>query len=594
MTDSRSKHSVGSEEFEDPAEDTIHLEEIRQEENAVTWRDQLTAAKKIRESNGAEELEEAVEPETGGEGVEGASEEAVDPRVSVHNVGEASRSAEKGEVVEVTPKEVPPAALAFDFGTVPDIETLGVVDVGPKEQRHSRIRVADLADSGSESEGTDRGDLEEVGVESFTRIEKPEVYCLGTKQSIFAELRNLQTASLSLRWPRQVQEAPPEQRDTFWRQLGRSLTQQRPPSPATVSCARLSPCGEWLALGTASGDTVIVSLRARRCSLVERGGSFILPGSQRKAAVMVEWSGDSKILAVGSSGGGVSLWSLESREIFRVLNGSRDSGVLCLAFHPIEPAFIATGTIDRMVQITRLEGSDTEDWIQTAEVPSSLIFSPDGQKLVVGFFGGACHIYKRTGKFELIASAHLDRDFLVAIPGVQRPTAAAGSQIKQKKSIWNIVFSKSHNELFVRQIRFIGASEFLLMGNQEALKLVSIEGTTLQTYANFSRDSELRSVGFFKDKVMMINGSGRIHVWNKISDFVPVFNFNMFRPCVWPNTSVEIYEAFKDHCEQFRFVESLTGQVLEKLKEKTDRDVDAVLVSVSADLNILVDCIKGL
>lgn len=594
MTDSHSKYSVGSEEFEDPAEDTIHLEEIRQEENAVAWRDHLTAAKEIKEAKESRKFEEAAEPDTGGEGAEGGSQEAVDPRVSVHNVGEASRSAEKGEVVEVTPKEVPPAALAFDFGSVPDIETMGVVDVGPKEPRHSRIRVADFADSASESEGTDRGDLEEVGVESFTRIERPEVYCLGTKQSILAELRNLQTASLSLRWPRQVEEAPPEQRDSFWRRLGRSLTQQRPPPPATVSCARLSPCEEWLALGTASGDTVIVSLRARRCSLVERGGSFILPGSQRKAAVMVEWSSDSKILAVGSSGGGVSLWSLESREVFRTLNGSRDSGVLCLAFHPIESAFIATGTIDRMVQITRLEGSDTEDWIQTAEVPSSIIFSPDGQKLVVGFFGGACHIYKRTGKFELFASAHLDRDLLMAVPGTHRPTAAAGSQIKQKKSIWNIVFSKSHNQLFVRQIRFIGPSEFLVMGNQEALKLVSIEGTTLQTYSNFSRDSELRSVGFFKDKVAMINGRGRIHVWSKISDFVPVFNFNIFKPCVWPNSSVEIYEAFKDHCEQFRFVEFLNGRVLEKLKEKVDREADAVLISVSAELNIAVDYIKGL
>lgn len=679
MEDKRCGSSMRSEDFDDPAEDTMQLEQMRQQPlslpvhrlttpikveakppsssppkvllrpekvliGEITSRieqpksrdsqkevpDQTVGSSEHHQSDESNSLvgqfsNRELDPKKEEEKQESDFEVEIrsDPSLCLRIVSEPENSGEDRVETELTQafpleqrtpirtmsKEYTPAALEFDFGAVPDLcvqagstalnqpdqlqdPPTGEMTQLPEATPFNRSGMPPVDTWEPPSNSVIANEQGTIELELLKNSKPCSVYSLGTKKTLLRNLRNLQEVNMTVRSFKLRAQESSEPRESLWANFLRRFTRRASLGTPMVCCSKLSNCSRFVAFGMNNGDIVVLTLDPTKGSLISQTNIVHLRSQEPQTILLMAWSTESTYIGISTSNNIIFIWDVEKKSIFKSFQNLRDSTIMCMTFHPKEKELVAMGTIDRMIQVNRIDRDDTEDWVQTADVPSAVQFSPSGNRLVVGFFNGSYAIYKYEGRIMILHTGDIFKDFVANVKNQDSGKTMMAGAVKQKsKSIWNIVFAKDETELFIKQIKFVNEKEFLIMNNKNALKLISAqEGTTLQVYSNFSLDSELKSLDFFDDRVMMINGLGRVHVWRKISNFVPVFNRRTFPTNKILNTSIEIFEAFSDFSNQFRFAAFLDHSIVSEWnRENSANSARFILLSISENLRFSLD-----
>lgn len=679
MEDKRCGSSVRSEDFDDPAEDTMQLEQMRQQPLSLPVHRLTTpvkieirppsssppkayhrpekvliaeslsgidqpisrdSQKKIPDKTGAfsehqksdeshslgdqcshRELEtkKVEEKEDSDFEVEIHSDPSLNLRVAPEpgNLFEQNQETEPTQVLppenpspkQTISKEYSPAAMEFDFGAVPDLcvqndssslqppdkllePQTGEMTQLPEATPFNRSGVTPVDTWEPASNSVIANEQGTVELELLKNPNPCSVYSLGTKKTLLRNLRNLQQVNMTVRSFKLRTQESSEPRESLWSNFLRRFTRKNAFGNPIVCCSKLSNCSRFVAFGLNNGDIVVLTLDPTKGSLISQTNIVHLRSQEPQTILLMAWSTESTYIGISTSNNIIFIWDVAKKSVFKSFQNLRDSTIMCMTFHPKEKELMAMGTIDRMIQVNRIDRDDTEDWVQTADVPSAIQFSPSGNRLVVGFFNGSYAIYKYEGRIMILHTGDIFKDFVANVKNQDSVKTMMAGAVKQKsKSIWNIIFAKDETELFIKQIKFVNEEEFLIMNNKNALKLISAqEGTTLQVYSNFSLDSELKSLDFFDDRVMMINGLGRVHVWRKISNYVPVFNRRSFPTSKLLNTSIEIFEVFSDFSSQFRSAAFLDHRIVSEWNRENSSDsARFILFSVSENLRFSLD-----
>lgn len=74
------------------------------------------------------------------------------------------------------------------------------------------------------------------------------------------------------------------------------------------------------------------------------------------------------------------------------------SVVTGISFCPGNEDFIATGSIDKITRIWSIKHKTVVDWVEIKDVISSVSYSLDGERLVVGTLKGLIMVFDTTSK----------------------------------------------------------------------------------------------------------------------------------------------------------------------------------------------------
>lgn len=148
-----------------------------------------------------------------------------------------------------------------------------------------------------------------------------------------------------------------------------------------ATCAAFSPDGKTIALGSADGVVRLWS--------TETGWAIGEPFTRHKDYVVwVTWSHDGKILASGSKGGEIVIWDIESG-IPELVLYQRYYTTTSLAFSPNGKWFAAV--LDSRAQVWNITTGEKEGEPYEGLV-SSVSFSPDGTRIILGLLDGAVKV----------------------------------------------------------------------------------------------------------------------------------------------------------------------------------------------------------
>lgn len=116
----------------------------------------------------------------------------------------------------------------------------------------------------------------------------------------------------------------------------------------------------------------------------------------------LEWHPHAPMIAVGYTNGIIRLWDTTRSEVLLNYNFTHDGNITALSWNPEGTILIST-SIDKSIRIWDIENKKLMKQIQeTASIPLSVNWSPDGSFFVVGYNNGTITVRDRN--YHIIAS----------------------------------------------------------------------------------------------------------------------------------------------------------------------------------------------
>lgn len=163
-----------------------------------------------------------------------------------------------------------------------------------------------------------------------------------------------------------------------------------------ITSAEFSPDGEMLATGDRNGGVYIWE--------PETGGIIFTLGDHRDMVTDLSWRTDSQMLATSSEDGRVILWYAEDGFPTRTINatalggaapppGPRNKPIGCVSVNYSRTGNIATAGRDRSAKVWKPDGSLHVKLEGFEDIPSRVVFTHDGEKIIAGDFTGKLRVW---------------------------------------------------------------------------------------------------------------------------------------------------------------------------------------------------------
>ncbi|WP_292436510.1 TIR domain-containing protein [Methylobacter sp.] len=190
----------------------------------------------------------------------------------------------------------------------------------------------------------------------------------------------------------------------------------------TIWTAAANASGTRAVIGGDSGKLTLWDLDAAECLASLKGHSDIV--------YSVQMTADQMFAVSGSEDKTVKIWSLATASCVASLEGHQ-SAVMSVALSPDDRIIVSTGLEDKTVRLWDLKSGDCLQVIKYNKnlFPTSVAFSPDGSRLVVGTYQGLIYIYS-LNKLKAITVAEPARRYsnakvvLIGESGVGKTTLA--------------------------------------------------------------------------------------------------------------------------------------------------------------------------
>lgn len=189
--------------------------------------------------------------------------------------------------------------------------------------------------------------------------------------------------------------------------------------------AKWSPNFDHFAIASTSGLVKILSVigaekldgesqiqHPKTLSLFDQHQITLMKKYPSSSIIDLVWTENSKGIITASLDKSLNVWSVFEGRLLRVILQKEIPS--CIAFHPNEARIFVTGGLDRMLKATEIVTSKVKDWVQTADLITSVQFSPQiitskepssingSSYLIAGFRHGLCRIYECHAKFQYI------------------------------------------------------------------------------------------------------------------------------------------------------------------------------------------------
>ncbi len=164
-----------------------------------------------------------------------------------------------------------------------------------------------------------------------------------------------------------------------------------------VTALEFSPDGHLLASGDRNGGAYVWE--------AETGGSVFTLGDHRESITDMSWRADSQMLATSSEDGRVILWYAEDGFPTRSINAHADGAA---AARPANPRTRLPGVLsvkyarngmwatvgrDNTARIWRADGTQLARLTGFADVPTRVVLTHDGQRMIAGDFTGTLRVW---------------------------------------------------------------------------------------------------------------------------------------------------------------------------------------------------------
>lgn len=231
-------------------------------------------------------------------------------------------------------------------------------------------------------------------------------------------------------------------------------------------------------------------------------GSFAIYGGSSLIQVgSLSFSGDGKILAVGSTPGRVDLWDVENRKKLRTLKGgttvalSANGRLLAKDSNGIELCDVATGksvrTIPRVLKTSKPGVQNTIE---------NLLFNPAGTLLDVAANGEEDSVYE-VSSGQLIATLTNTRRAQFSADGASLIGGNAKHLIVWNTKDWSKVSDLPNGPDYVTRIAPFPKKDFVIVGGPKAARLLRLSsGEELAKvgigYTNFAASNQIGTLIF--------------------------------------------------------------------------------------------------
>lgn len=150
-----------------------------------------------------------------------------------------------------------------------------------------------------------------------------------------------------------------------------------------ITALAFDPSGQLLASSGADGTIRLWSGVGAQSVRTIKGGTSYVSG--------VAFTHDGKYLASAGYDNKAKLWNSKNGALVKTLSGLR-SDAYCLAASPRSP-FVAAGGPDKSVRVWDTAGKLVASLTNLGGDVADVTFSPDGERLAVGFLNGAVSVY---------------------------------------------------------------------------------------------------------------------------------------------------------------------------------------------------------
>lgn len=376
-----------------------------------------------------------------------------------------------------------------------------------------------------------------------------------------------------------------------------------------VALALMSPCGNYVATVSNDNDVLVFYLDVENpTGIITKEKALCLEKREASKFVLrISWSSDSKFLAaVFVESRWLQVW--EVRNPTRRIEFEHEQFLSALQFHNKSPEFLLTGSLDKIIRMWSLRGSEMVRWNQTGDLITCIEHSPSGDFFLVGTAEGKVALYKNTDQIRLSFEAPL-KDLPYRIKKTfseddpddpHKPKKAyrlksKRSESKKKSGLLEIIFKKRSFHHKIIQIQFVSADkndQVLVLTYSGRLKLLSLEPewAVLESF-KLCQNTIPISIDCFGDRVLMNSEFGPANLWQTGNKYYPVFNPVIFHINRNTNRSVENYQPLNTKKGKNFFSSRFLGQAfLERYnRANPSKPVQYVLVTVSCSGDLKVD-----
>src|SRR5712691_2597892 len=163
-----------------------------------------------------------------------------------------------------------------------------------------------------------------------------------------------------------------------------------------ITALEFSPDGELLASGDRNGGAFLWE--------PETGGIVFTLGDHKESITSLSWRADSQMLATGSEDGRVILWYAEDGFPTRTINATSGNGTArpatprgkslgVLSVEYARNGLLATVGRDNSARLWKSDGSQRVEFEGFTDLPSRVVFSHDGERVIVGDFTGKVRVW---------------------------------------------------------------------------------------------------------------------------------------------------------------------------------------------------------
>jgi hypothetical protein len=376
-----------------------------------------------------------------------------------------------------------------------------------------------------------------------------------------------------------------------------------------IAIALMSPCGNFLATVSNDNDVLVFYLDVESPEgVISKHKAICLEKREAsKFVLQISWSSDSGFLAaVFVESRWLQVWEL--RNPTRRIEFEHEQFLSAIQFHNKSPDFLLTGSLDKIIRMWSLRGSEMVRWNQTGDLITCIEHSPSGDFFLVGTAEGKVALYKNIDQIRLSCEASLkDLPYRIKKTHIEDDPddpnkhkevyrlQARRCESKKKSGLFSILFKKRSFHHKIIQIQFVSAEkndQVLVLTYSGRLKLLSLEPewAVLESF-KVSQNTIPIAMDCFNNHVLMNSEFGPASLWQTGNKYFPVFNPVLFHINRNTNQSVENYQPLNTKIGKNFFVSRFLGPVfLERYNQAhPSKPVHFMVVMVSCSGDLKVD-----